>query len=79
MLFSFSFNYFFFICLSQMSQYIGIPNSSILYFDDLVTITVLHYEISKPLWNTNFLFIGLNFFISSYFPDFSLNRCCCEI
>lgn len=34
--FSFSFNYFFFIFLSQMSQYIGIPKSSILHFDELV-------------------------------------------
>lgn len=49
MLFSFSFNYFFFIFLSQMGQYIGIPNSSTLHFGELVTITVLHYEISVSL------------------------------
>lgn len=49
MLFSFSFNYFFFIFLSQMSQYNGIPNSSILPFDELVTITVLHYKILVSL------------------------------
>lgn len=55
-----------------MSQYIGVPKSSILHFDELVTITVLHYEISKSLWNTNFLFIGLIFLfhpISLIFPS----------
>lgn len=67
--FSFSFNYSFFIFVSQMSQYIGIPKSSILHFDELVYH--YSYEISVSL-EYSFHIYRFVFLTPSYFPEFFL-------